>query len=210
MAEWKNPGPPAFKGAGKKDPVVDAWLDDIKAKCTERKIPKDFWHLVGQRSLGSRAKARFNEVDQVMLKMHDGKYKWNWKRFKVAMKNMGCKWNPLFFSASCRYLSFWLTGWRFFFDRRGHGSKESRSLQSRRQTFRRVVDYRQGEVRQRIDSRFLPQSQTRRTQASSNHRFETPSPYTDSSCHHTRRSCHPQASWICDVCDFRFDNTPPR
>ena len=119
MAEWKNPGPPAFKGAGKKDPVVDAWLDDIKAKCTERKIPKDFWHLVGQRSLGSKAKARFNEVDQVMLKMHDGKYKWNWKRFKVAMKNMGCKWNPLFFSASCRYLSFWLTGWRFFFRSQG-------------------------------------------------------------------------------------------
>ena len=98
MAEWKNPGPPAFKGIGKKDPVVDAWLDDIKAKCTERKIPKDFWHLVGQRSLGSKAKARFNEVDQVMLKMHDGKYKWNWKRFKVAMKNMGCKWNPRFSS----------------------------------------------------------------------------------------------------------------
>lgn len=107
MAEWKNPGPPVFKGVGKKDPVVDAWLDDIKAGCTERKIPKDFWHLVGQRSLGTKAKARFNEVDQVMLKMHDGKYKWNWKRFKVAMKNMGCEWTsrfPLhfFFSTSSR------------------------------------------------------------------------------------------------------------
>jgi hypothetical protein len=100
MAEWKNPGPPAFKGVGKKDPVVDAWLDSIKAACVERKIPKDSWHLVGQRALGSKAKARFHEVDQVMMKMHDGKYKWNWKKFKVAMKNMGCEWNPRF-SASC-------------------------------------------------------------------------------------------------------------
>ena len=111
MAEWKNPGPPVFKGVGKKDPIVDAWLDDIKAQCTERKIPKDFWHLVGQRSLGSKAKARFNEVDQVMMKMHDGKYKWNWKKFKVAMKNMGCKWNPrvfFYFDASCLW-SFGLT-----------------------------------------------------------------------------------------------------
>ncbi|KAF9643497.1 hypothetical protein BDM02DRAFT_3222598 [Thelephora ganbajun] len=94
MAEWKNPGPPAFKGVGKKDPVVDAWLDAIKAGCVGRKIPKDFWHLVGQRSLGSKARARFNEVDQVMMKMHDGKYKWNWKRFKVAMKNMGWDIDP--------------------------------------------------------------------------------------------------------------------
>lgn len=94
MAEWKNPGPPVFKGVGKKDPVVDAWLDDIKAKCSERKIPKDYWHLVGQRGLGTKAKARFNEVDQVMLKMHDGKYKWNWKKFKVAMKNMGWDMDP--------------------------------------------------------------------------------------------------------------------
>ncbi|KAF9789581.1 hypothetical protein BJ322DRAFT_1043107 [Thelephora terrestris] len=94
MAEWKNPGPPVFKGVGKKDPIVDAWLDDIKAQCTERKIPKDFWHLVGQRSLGSKAKARFTEVDQVMMKMHDGKYKWNWKKFKVAMKNMGWDMDP--------------------------------------------------------------------------------------------------------------------
>lgn len=111
MAEWKNPGPPAFKGVGKKDPIVDAWLDDIKAKCVERKIPKDFWHLVGQRSLGSKAKSRFNEVNQVMMKMHDGKYKWNWKRFKVAMKNMGCEWNPSFLT-SCT--SFILADWRLF------------------------------------------------------------------------------------------------
>lgn len=112
MAEWKNPGPPAFKGVGKKDPVVDAWLDDIKAGCTERKIPKDFWHQVGQRSLGTKAKARFNEVEQVMMKMHDGKYKWNWKRFKVAMKNMGCEWDLSFllFFTTCPCLSFRLTG----------------------------------------------------------------------------------------------------
>jgi len=108
MAEWKNPGPPVFKGVGKKDPIVDAWLDDIKAGCVERKIPKDSWHLVGQRSLGSKAKGRFKEVDQVMMKMHDGKYKWNWKRFKVAMKNMGCKWNLLFLPRVC-FCRFWLT-----------------------------------------------------------------------------------------------------
>jgi len=145
MAEWKNPGPPVFKGVGKKDPIVDAWLDDIKAGCVERKIPKDSWHLVGQRGLGSKAKSRFKEVDQVMMKMHDGKYKWNWKKFKVAMKNMGCEWNPRFF-ASCLPLSP-LADWRFS-DLRGYGSQESRGLQSRYQAFRRVVDYRQREVRQ--------------------------------------------------------------
>jgi len=26
-----------------------------------------------------------------MAKVHGGKYRWNWKKFKIAMRNMGCE-----------------------------------------------------------------------------------------------------------------------
>ncbi|OCH85680.1 hypothetical protein OBBRIDRAFT_891024 [Obba rivulosa] len=39
--------------------------------------------------MGRKARKRFAEVDRVMRIMHGGRYVWNWKRFKVAMRNMG-------------------------------------------------------------------------------------------------------------------------
>lgn len=82
--------PPMFMGIKKKDPSVDYWLSSIKDGCLERQIPKDYWHTVAQHYLGPVAKGRFDEIKSVMGKIHGGSYRWNWKRFKVAMKNMGC------------------------------------------------------------------------------------------------------------------------
>ncbi|KAI0313060.1 hypothetical protein OF83DRAFT_1086590 [Amylostereum chailletii] len=87
LAGWSDP--PRFHGKPKKDPPVDVWLESIKAGCLERKVPKDYWHKVGQRFLGSRARTRFDELKAVLRNMHGGKYRWDWKRFKVAMRNMG-------------------------------------------------------------------------------------------------------------------------
>ncbi|TFY68098.1 hypothetical protein EVJ58_g1189 [Rhodofomes roseus] len=70
-------------------PPVNDWLAQIKAGCIERKVPKDYWHKVGQHYLGEKARKRLDEVKLVMKNMHGGKYKWNWKSFKTAMRNMG-------------------------------------------------------------------------------------------------------------------------
>ena len=53
---WKNP--PRFLGNPKKDPPVDTWLDQVKEGCLERKVPKEYWHKVGQRFLGDKARKR--------------------------------------------------------------------------------------------------------------------------------------------------------
>jgi len=89
---WTSP--PTFTGIAKKDPAVDIWLDEIKAGCIERKVPKEYWHKVAQHNLGPLAKERVNELKLVMSKVHGGKYRWNWKRFKVAMNNMGWDIDP--------------------------------------------------------------------------------------------------------------------
>lgn len=91
-AAWTSP--PIFTGISKKDPPVDAWLAEIKAGCIERKVPKEYWHKVAQHNLGPNAKERVNELKLVMSKVHGGKYRWNWKRFKVAMNNMGWDIDP--------------------------------------------------------------------------------------------------------------------
>lgn len=88
FASW--PDGPRFLGNPKKDPSVDDWLAQIKAGCLERRVPKDYWHKVGQHYLGEKARKRLDEVKLVMKNMHGGKYKWNWKSFKIAMRNMGC------------------------------------------------------------------------------------------------------------------------
>lgn len=87
FASWSDA--PVFLGNPKKDPPVEDWLAQIKAGCIERKVPRDYWHKVGQHYLGPKARARLDEVKMVMKNMHGGKYKWNWKSFKVAMRNMG-------------------------------------------------------------------------------------------------------------------------
>ncbi|KII90184.1 hypothetical protein PLICRDRAFT_174961 [Plicaturopsis crispa FD-325 SS-3] len=84
---WSNP--PVFVGNPKKDPSVDAWLESIKAGCVERKVPEEYWHKVAQHYMGEKAKARLDELKVVLAKMNGGKYRWSWKKFNVAMHNMG-------------------------------------------------------------------------------------------------------------------------
>ncbi|KAI0246331.1 hypothetical protein BJV78DRAFT_1135398, partial [Lactifluus subvellereus] len=87
LDSWKNP--PRFLGNQKKDPPVDTWLDQVKQGCRERKIPKESWHKVGQRFLGDKARKRLDELQEVLRNLHGGNYRWDWKRFKIAMRNMG-------------------------------------------------------------------------------------------------------------------------
>ncbi|KAI0298975.1 hypothetical protein B0F90DRAFT_1668804 [Multifurca ochricompacta] len=84
---WKNP--PRFLGNPKKDPTIDTWLDQVKQGCIERKIPKEYWHKVGQRFLGDKARKRLDELKEVLRNLHGGNYRWDWKKFKIAMRNMG-------------------------------------------------------------------------------------------------------------------------
>jgi len=85
------PDAPRFLGKPKKDLPVDQWLEKIKEGCIERKVPKEVWHKVGQHFMGDGAKARLDELKAVMSKVHGESYRWNWKKFKLAMMNMG--WN---------------------------------------------------------------------------------------------------------------------
>lgn len=84
---WENP--PMFYGDSKRDMSVDDWLEKIRAGCVERKVPEEYWHKVAQHYLGDKAKARLVELKNVMAQMNGGKYRWSWKKFKIAMKNMG-------------------------------------------------------------------------------------------------------------------------
>ncbi|KAI0042180.1 hypothetical protein FA95DRAFT_611531 [Auriscalpium vulgare] len=89
FALWKEP--PRFLGKSSQDLRVETWLVQIKTGCLERAIPRAYWHEVGERFLGGKARKRFGELKKVMQIMHGGKYRWDWKKFKVAMINMG--WN---------------------------------------------------------------------------------------------------------------------
>ncbi|KAG2137470.1 hypothetical protein DEU56DRAFT_945936 [Suillus clintonianus] len=84
---WDNP--PRFYGESKKDMPVDDFLRQIKAGCAERKVPEEYWHKVAQHYMGDKAKARLQELKSVMAKVNGGKYRWSWKKFSIAMRNMG-------------------------------------------------------------------------------------------------------------------------
>ncbi|TFK37554.1 hypothetical protein BDQ12DRAFT_145050 [Crucibulum laeve] len=86
-ASWTDG--PQFTGNPKKDPPVDEWLEQIRAGCVARNIPEEYWYKVAQHFMGSKAKARLDELKQVVLKVHGGKYRWTWKKFRIAMQNMG-------------------------------------------------------------------------------------------------------------------------
>ncbi|KAJ7748523.1 hypothetical protein DFH07DRAFT_564688 [Mycena maculata] len=79
---------PRFWGDPKKDPPVDDWLKEIKEGCLKQNVPQEYWHTCAQHFMGDKAKARLSELKQVMAKVHGGRYRWNWKKFKVAMRNM--------------------------------------------------------------------------------------------------------------------------
>ncbi|KAJ6569667.1 hypothetical protein B0H19DRAFT_938015 [Mycena capillaripes] len=86
-AAWTGP---RFLGDPKKDPPVDDWLEEIKNGCSQHNVPKEYWHTCAQHFMGDKAKARLTELKKVMQQVHGGQYRWNWKKFKVAMRNMSC------------------------------------------------------------------------------------------------------------------------
>jgi len=85
---WENP--PIFHGESKKDMPVEDFLQRIKVGCIDRKVPEEYWHKVAQHYMGPKAKARLQELKSVMAKVNGGKYRWSWKKFHIAMRNMGC------------------------------------------------------------------------------------------------------------------------
>src|ERR1700761_6295319 len=85
FANWADP--PRFEGVPSRDPPVDEWLAAVKAGCEQRGVPRDYWHKVGQHFLGERARRRLEELKGVLRNMHGGRYRLDWKRFKVAMRN---------------------------------------------------------------------------------------------------------------------------
>ncbi|KAL4244263.1 hypothetical protein ABKN59_010038 [Abortiporus biennis] len=90
------PPPPSFSGRPKKDGPVQIWLEHIEDACRLYKIPKELWHEVAMSFMKGRAKERWECVAVVMDNLYGGvggsksggKYRWNWKKFKVAMLNM--------------------------------------------------------------------------------------------------------------------------
>ncbi|KAF7970345.1 hypothetical protein HWV62_24312 [Athelia sp. TMB] len=87
--EWTDG--PMFYGDSKKDLPVQAWMDQIRAGCVERKVPEQCWHKVAQHYMGPMAKSRLEEVKKVMAQVQGAKYKWDWKKFRVAMTSMSWK-----------------------------------------------------------------------------------------------------------------------
>ncbi|KAJ3486058.1 hypothetical protein NLI96_g4513 [Meripilus lineatus] len=82
------PDAPIFTGHLKKDGPVSDWLQKIKTGCKLRKVPKVIRHDVAEHYLNGKAKKRFESLKVVMRNLHGGKYKWDWKKFEIAMVHM--------------------------------------------------------------------------------------------------------------------------
>ena len=93
-ASWPNP--PIFQGNPDEDPLI--WLAAIKAGCVERKVPKEHWHRVARHYLAPKPRQRLEELGKVMQNMSANQFSWTWKKFKVAMQNLGCEFTRLFYS----------------------------------------------------------------------------------------------------------------
>ncbi|KAJ3563103.1 hypothetical protein NP233_g9160 [Leucocoprinus birnbaumii] len=85
--EWQDG--PYFNGNPKKDLPVDEWLEKIKEGCVKRGVPEEYWYKVAQHFMGTKARARLDELKEVIRKVHGGKYRWTWKKFCIALRNMG-------------------------------------------------------------------------------------------------------------------------
>lgn len=107
--EWQDG--PYFNG-NPKDISVEEWLNKIKEGCIKRSVPEEYWYKVAQHFMGPRARARpvgflsrissnltvhhrLDELKQVIHKVHGGTYRWTWKKFRIALLNMGCTSFPL-------------------------------------------------------------------------------------------------------------------
>lgn len=58
-----------------------------------RDSPEQCWHKVAQHFMGPMAKSRLEEVKKVMAQVQGEKYRWDWRKFKIAMTSMSCKAN---------------------------------------------------------------------------------------------------------------------
>lgn len=87
-ATWTTDAP-VFKGGPKDDPV--AWLSDIKAGMRAHKVPKEHWPRVAHHYMAPKPKARIDELGRVLQQMTGKQNVWDWKRFKVAVQNIGCE-----------------------------------------------------------------------------------------------------------------------
>jgi len=108
--EWQDG--PCFNG-NPKDISVEEWLDQIKEGCIKRGVPEEFWYKVAQRFMGPKARARpvelffqtsrnltaphrLDELKQVISKVYGGKYRWTWKKFRIALLSMSCMFRSAF------------------------------------------------------------------------------------------------------------------
>jgi len=87
FAQWKDG--PVFLGNSKNDLPVDEWLEKIREGCVERGVPEEYWYKVAQHFMGPKARTRLDQLKQVIVKVHGGKYRWTWKKFRIAVQNMG-------------------------------------------------------------------------------------------------------------------------
>jgi len=83
VSEWK-----ASVFTGKPKPELEGWLLEIKGGCRERNVPKDSWVPISQHYMAQKAKDRLEEVRRVMEQVQSKTFKWNWKKFKIAMRNI--------------------------------------------------------------------------------------------------------------------------
>lgn len=107
--EWQDG--PYFNG-NPKDISVEEWLNKIKEGCIKRSVPEEYWYKVAQHFMGPKARARLDELKQVIHKVHGGTYRWTWKKFRIALLNMGWeidKDEKKTISVSAKSLGLWFT-----------------------------------------------------------------------------------------------------
>ena len=92
LAAWPaGSAPQRFLGRPKKDLPIDEWLALVAIAARAHGIPQAFWHEVARHFMSDRARARVEELEQVMYRVYGPKWAWRWATFGVALKNMGCE-----------------------------------------------------------------------------------------------------------------------
>ena len=82
-----------FRGKPKRrdDPTVEAWLKSVKEGCIARRVPKSHRPDIAKHFMSKKARSRVLDVEKVMRAVRGESWKWRWKDFKAAVRNMGCE-----------------------------------------------------------------------------------------------------------------------